>query len=157
MAKQVSRYQHLAAIAEKRDSRLQELEKEATEKDAYILKTECEHAEIYRECEAAEWSVTTLKQQVQDATTLFETTCEARRHDQEDFEERTVAFKKHIAKLNAKLNLLPAGEAELRSLVGDANERAGIAEEEYRKKSTELKLANKELVALKAKLARYGC
>ena len=98
-------------------------------------------------------SVTTLKQQLQDASCLFETTREARRHDQEDFDERTAAFKKHIAELNARLNLLPSGEMELRSLVTDANERAGIAEEEYRKKSAELKLANKELASLKAKLA----
>ncbi|KAF8660083.1 hypothetical protein AX14_007476 [Amanita brunnescens Koide BX004] len=65
-----------------------------------------------------------------------------------------MSFKKHIAELNAKLNLLPAGEAELRSLVADANERAGIAEEEYRKKSAELKLAHKEIAALKVKQAR---
>ena len=154
MAKQVSRYQHLASITEERNSRLQELEKEAGEKDAYILKTEGEHAEIYREREAAERLVTTLKQQLQDATSLFETTHEARQHDQEDFNECTSAFKKHIAELNARLNLLPAGEAELRSLVTDANERAGIAEEEYRKKSAELKLAHKELAALKTKLAK---
>ncbi|KAF8637495.1 hypothetical protein AX14_010301 [Amanita brunnescens Koide BX004] len=130
MAKQVSRYQHLASIAEECNSRLQELEKEAREKDAYILKTEGEHAEIYREREAAERLVTTLKQQLQDATSLFETMREARRHNQEDFNERTSAFKKHITELNARLNLLPAGEAELRSLVTDANERAGIAEED---------------------------
>ncbi|KAF8691042.1 hypothetical protein AX14_002829 [Amanita brunnescens Koide BX004] len=153
MAKQVSRYQHLASIADQRVSRIQELEKETTEKDAYILTTEREHAEAYREREAAERMVTTLKQQLQDATSLFETTREARRHDQEDFDERTVAFKKHIADLNARLNLLPSGEMELRSLVTDTNERAGIAEEEYRKKSAELKLANKELASLKAKLA----
>ena len=77
-----------------------------------------------------------------------------KKKDQEDFDERTASFKKHIAELNAKLNLLPAGEAELRSLVADANERAGIAEEEYRKKSAELKLANKEISALKAKQAK---
>ena len=153
MAKQVSRYQHLANIADQRDSRIQELEKETAEKDAYILNTEREHAEIYRERETAERSVTTLKQQLQDATSHFETTREARRHDREDFEERTTAFKKHIADLNARLNLLPSGEMELRSLVTDANERAGIAEEEYRKKSAELKLANKELASLKAKIA----
>ena len=153
MAKQVSRYQHLANIADERASRIQGLEKEMAEKDAYILNTECEHAEIYREREAAERLVTTLKQQLQDATSLFETTREARRHDQEDFDERTVTFKKHIADLNARLNLLPSSEMELRSLVTDANERAGIAEEEYRKKSAELKLANKELVSLKAKMA----
>ena len=153
MAKQVSRYQHLANIADQRVSRIQELEKETTEKDAYILTTEREHAEAYREREAAERVVTTLKQQLQDATSLFETTREARRHDQEDFDERTIAFKKHIADLNARLNLLPSGETELWSLVTDANERAGIAEEEYRKKSAELKLANKELASLKAKLA----
>ena len=151
MAKQVSRYQHLAGIADERISRIQELEKEASDKDAYILKTEREHAEIYREREAAERLVTSLKQQLQEATSLFETTREARRHDQEDFDERTASFKKHISELNAKLNLLPTGEAELRSLVTDANERAGIAEEEYRKKSAELKLANKEISALKAK------
>ena len=34
-----------------------------------------------------------------------------------------------------------------------ANERAGIAEEEYRKKSTEFKTAQKEITALKARLA----
>ena len=151
MAKQVSRYQHLAGIADERISRIQELEKESLDKDAYILKTEREHAEIYREREAAERLVTSLKQQLQDATSLFETTREARRHDQEDFDERTASFKKHISELNAKLNLLPAGEAELRSLVTNANERAGIVEEEYRKKSAELKSANKEISALKAK------
>ncbi|KAF8701568.1 hypothetical protein AX14_000388 [Amanita brunnescens Koide BX004] len=154
MAKQVSRYQHLANIADERNSRIQQLEKDATEKDAYILNTEREHAEIYREREAAEQLVTTLKEQLQDATNLFETSREARRHDQEDFDERTASFKKHIAELNAKLNLLPSGEAELRSLVADANERAGIAEEEYRKKSAELKLANKEISELKAKLSK---
>ncbi|KAF8661656.1 hypothetical protein AX14_007197, partial [Amanita brunnescens Koide BX004] len=46
--------------------------------------------------------------------------------------------------------MLPAGEAELRSVAALANERAGIAEEEYRKKSAELKLVQKELAALKA-------
>ena len=130
MAKQVSRYQHLVNIADARTSRIQELEKETAEKDAYILNTEREHAEIYREREATERLVTTLKQQLQDASNLFETTREARRHDQEDFDERTAAFKKHIADLNTRLNLLPSGEVELRSLVTDANERAGIAEEE---------------------------
>ncbi|KAF8663681.1 hypothetical protein AX14_006817 [Amanita brunnescens Koide BX004] len=154
MAKQVSRYQHIASIADERNSRIQQLEKETVEKDAYILNTEREHAEIYREREAAERLVTALKQQLRDATTLFETSREARRHDQEDFDERTSSFKKHIAELNAKLNLLPSGEAELRSLVADANERAGIAEEEYRKKSTELKLANKEISDLKAKMMK---
>ena len=154
MAKQVSRYQHLASIADERISRIQELEKEALEKDAYILKTEREHAEIYREREAAERLTASLKQQLQDATSLFEATREARQHDQEDFNERTTSFKKHISELNAKLNLLPAGEAELRSLVSDANERAGIAEEEYRKKSAELKSANREISALKAKQAK---
>ncbi|KAF8675173.1 hypothetical protein AX14_005179 [Amanita brunnescens Koide BX004] len=153
MAKQVSRYQQLASIAEERSSRLRAFEKEAEDKDAYILKTEREHAEVYREWEAAERMVTTLKQQLQDATSLFETTREARRHDQEDFDERTAAFKKHIGELNAKLNLLPSGESELQSLVALANERAGIAEEEYRKKSAELKLAHKELATLKAKQA----
>ena len=151
MAKQVSRYQHLASIAEERSSRLRELEKEAEDKDAYILKTEREHAEVYRERETAERMVTTLRQQLQDATLLFKTAREARRHDQEDFDEHTAAFKKHISELNAKLNLLPSGEAELRSLVALANERAGIAEEEYRKQSAELKLAHKELATLKAK------
>ncbi|KAF8698238.1 hypothetical protein AX14_001175 [Amanita brunnescens Koide BX004] len=151
MAKQVSRYQHLASIAEERNSRLQELEKEAVDKDTYILKTEREHAEVYREREAAERVVTTLKQQLQDATSLFETAREARRHDQEDFNERAAAFKQHISELNARLNLLPSGEAELRSLAALANECAGIAEEEYRKKSAELKLVHKELAALKAK------
>ncbi|KAF8723941.1 hypothetical protein AX14_008984 [Amanita brunnescens Koide BX004] len=149
MAKQVSRYQHLANIADECVLRIQGLEKESAEKDAYILNTEREHAEIYQEREAAERSVATLKQQLQDATSLFETTREARRHDQEDFDERTTALKKHIAELNTRLNLLPSGEMELRSLVTDANERAGIAEEEYRKKSAELKLANKELASLK--------
>ena len=153
MAKQVSRYQHLATIADERNSRIQNLEREAADKDAYILKTEREHAEIYREREAAERLVTSLKQELQNATSLFETTREARRHDQEDFDERTTSFKKHISELNAKLNLLPAGEAELRSLVADANERAGIAEEEYRKKSAELKIAHKEITALKTKQA----
>ncbi|KAF8705646.1 hypothetical protein AX14_013864 [Amanita brunnescens Koide BX004] len=153
MAKQVSCYQHLATIAKERNSRLQELEKDAGEKDTYILKTEREHAEIYRERETAERLVSTLRQQLQDATSLFETTREARRHDQEDFDEHTSTFKKHISELNAKLNLLPSDEIELRSLVGLANERAGIAEEEYRKKSAELKLAHKELAALKAKVA----
>ncbi|KAF8670646.1 hypothetical protein AX14_005829 [Amanita brunnescens Koide BX004] len=105
MAKQVSRYQHLASITEKREARLHELEKEATEKDSYILRTEREHAEIYREREAAERLVMSLKQQLQDATSLFETTREARRHDQEDFDERTTAFKKHVADLNSSLNL----------------------------------------------------
>ena len=153
MSKQVSRYQHLSGIADERNKRIQELELEAKEKDEYVVKTEQEHATIYREREAAERQVTSLKQQLQDATTLFETAREARRHDQEDFDERTAAFKNHIAGLNAKLNLLPAGEAELRSLVADANERAGIAEEEYRKKSAELKSAVKELDELKAKQA----
>ena len=153
MAKQVSRYQHLASIAEERGSRLRELEKEAGEKDAYILKTEQEHAEIYREREAAERLATTLKQQLQDATSLFESTREAQRHDQEDFDERTSAFKKHIADLNTRLNLLPSGKAELRALVTDANERVGIAEEEYRKKSAELKLAHKKIAALETKFA----
>ena len=151
MAKQVSRYQHLATIADERDARIQKLERETREKDTYILKTEREHAEIYRERESAERMVTSLKQELQNATSLFETMREARRHDQEDFDEKTASFKKHIAELNAKLNMLPAGEAELRSLVADANERAGIAEEEYRKKSAELKLANKEIATLKAK------
>ena len=151
MVKQVSRYQHLAGIADERISRIQELEREALDKDAYILKTEREHAEIYRERETAERLVTSLKQELQNATSLFETTHKARWHDQDDFDERTASFKKHIAELNAKLNLLQTGEAELRSLVADANEWAGIAEEEYRKKSAELKLANKEISALKAK------
>ena len=154
MAKQVSRYQHLSGIAEERLSRIQALEKEALDKDAYILKTEREHAEIYREREAAERRVTSLKQDLQNATSLFETAREERRHDQSDFHERTASFKKHIAELNAKLNLLPSGEAELRSLVADANERAGIAEEEYRKKSAELKLAYKEISALKSKQSK---
>ena len=154
MAKQVSRYQHLATIADERNTRIQELKREAADKDAYVLKTEREHTEIYCEREAAERLATSLKQELQNATSLFETTREARRHDQEDFDERTTSFKKHIAKLNAKLNLLPAGEAELRSLVADANERAGIAEEEYRKKSAELKLAHKEIASLKLKQAK---
>ena len=153
LAKQASRYQQLAALAEERESRARALEKESEEKDAYILKTEREHAEIYREREAAERTIASLKQQLQDATSLFETACAERRHDQQDFDERVVAFKAHISELNAKLNMLPAGEAELRSLTTLANERAGIAEEEYRKKSAQLKLAQKELVALKANLA----
>ncbi|KAF8675295.1 hypothetical protein AX14_005151 [Amanita brunnescens Koide BX004] len=152
MAKQVSRYQHLFIIAEEHQTRLQALEKEAEEKDAYILKTEAEHAEIYRERESAERLVNSLKQQLHDTTTLFETTREARRHDEEDFNKKTSAFKAHISELNSRLNLLPSGEAELRSLVGMANERAGIAEEEYRKKSADLKEAHKEISALKAKL-----
>ncbi|KAF8689425.1 hypothetical protein AX14_003342 [Amanita brunnescens Koide BX004] len=151
MAKQVARYQQLASIAEERNSRLHELEKDAADKDAYILKTEREHAEIYRERESAERLVTALKHQLQEATSLFETTREARRHDQEDFDSRVVAFQERIGELNTRLNLLPSGEAELRSMVTLANERAGIAEEEYRKKSTELKLVHKELTALKAK------
>ena len=150
LAKQVARYQQLASIAEDRSSRLRELEKDAEDKDAYILKTEREHAELYRKREAAERRVTALQQQLQDATTLFETAREERRHDQLDFEERVVAFKAHISDLNAKLNMLPAGEAELRSVAALANERARIAEEEYRKKSAELKLVQKELAVLKA-------
>ncbi|KAF8695034.1 hypothetical protein AX14_001894 [Amanita brunnescens Koide BX004] len=154
MAKQLSRYQHLSGIAEERLSRIQELEKEALDKDAYILNTEREHAEIYRKREAAERQITSLKHDLQNATSLFETAREERQHDQSDFDERTASFKKHIAELNAKLNLLPSGEAELRSLVADANERAGIAEEEYRKKSAELKLAHKEISALKTKQSK---
>ncbi|KAF8697727.1 hypothetical protein AX14_001267 [Amanita brunnescens Koide BX004] len=150
LAKQLARYQQLSGIAEDRNSQLRNLEKEAKDKDAYILKTEREHAEIYREREAAERQVKALQQQLQDATTLFETAREERRHDQLDFEDRTVAFKAHISDLNARLNMLPAGEAELRSVAALANERAGIAEEEYRKKSAELKLVQKELAALKA-------
>ncbi|KAF8673522.1 hypothetical protein AX14_005363 [Amanita brunnescens Koide BX004] len=152
MAKQVSRYQHLFSLAEERQARLQTLEKEAEDKDAYIIKTEAEHAELYRERESAERLVTSLRQQLHDASTLFETTREARRHDEEDFNEKISALKAHISELNSRLNLLPPGEAELRSLVGMANERAGIAEEEYRKKSAELKEAQKEISALKAKL-----
>ena len=152
MAKQVSHYQHLSAITEKRDVRLQELECESADKDEYILKTEREHASMYRDREAAERQVTSLKEQLHEATSLFETAREARRHDQTDHDERIAAFKKHIAELNAKLNLLPSGEFELRALVTDANERAGIAEEEYRKKSTELKAALKEVSTLKAKV-----
>ena len=153
MAKQLSRFQHLSAIAEGHSLRIRELEKEAEEKDTYILKTEAEHATVYRERESAERVVTELRQQLHDATSLSETLREAQRHDQEDFDERTSSFKTHISELNAKLNLLPAGEVELRSLVGMANERAGIAEEEYRKKSAELKAAQKELADLKAKQA----
>ena len=149
MSKQVSRYQHLAGILDDRSKRVQELESESKEKDEYIVKTEREHAALYREREAAERQVTSLKAQLQEATSLFETTREARRHDQEDFDERSTSFKNHIAELNAKLNLLPSDQIQLRSLVTDANERAGIAEEEYRKKSAELKLALKELKALK--------
>ncbi|KAF8703678.1 hypothetical protein AX14_014151 [Amanita brunnescens Koide BX004] len=151
MAKQVSRYQHLSKIADDRGIRIQELESEAKDKDAYILKTEREHAEIYREREAAERQVTTLKQQVHDVTLLFETAREARSNDQKDFDERAYSFKKHISELNSRLSLLPSGEAELRALVTDANERAGIAEEEYRKKSAEFKLVFKELESLKSK------
>ena len=151
MSKQTSRYQHLSAIADKRDACIHELEKEAKDKDEYIVKTECEHTEIYCEREAAERQVAALRVQLQEATSLFETTHEARAHDQEDFDERALAFKKHIAELNARLNLLPSGEAELRSLVTDTDKHAGIAEEEYRKKSTELKAAVKEIASLKAK------
>ncbi|KAF8703057.1 hypothetical protein AX14_014245 [Amanita brunnescens Koide BX004] len=153
MAKQVSRYQHLFSLAEERQTRLQSLEKEAEEKDAYILKTEAEHTEIYRECEGAERLVVSLRQQLHDASSLFETTREAWQHDQEDFDEKIAAFKARISELNSRLNLLPPGEAELRSMVGMANERAGVAEEEYRKKSADLKEAQKEISALKAKLA----
>ena len=149
MAKQVSRYQHLSDISDNRGKRIQELESESKEKDEYIIKTEREHAALYRDREAAERQVTSLKAQLQDATSLFESTREARRHDKEDFDERCTSFKNHIADLNAKLNLLPSDQVELRSLVTDANERAGIAEEEYRKKSAELKLALKELKTLK--------
>ncbi|KAF8700884.1 hypothetical protein AX14_000636 [Amanita brunnescens Koide BX004] len=152
MAKQVSRYQHLFSLAEERQSRLQTLEKEAEDKDAYILKTEAEHAELYRERENAERLAASLKQQLHDATNLFETTREARRHDQEDHDEKASALKARISELNSRLNLLPSGEAELRAMVGMANERAGIAEEEYRKKSTDLKEAQREILALKAKL-----
>ena len=152
MAKQVSRYQHLFSLAEERQSRLQTLEKEAEDKDAYILKTEAEHAELYRERESAERLAASLKQQLHDATNLFETTREARRHDQEDHDEKTSALKARISELNSRLNLLPSSEAELRAMVGMANERAGIAEEEYRKKSKDLKEAQKEISALKAKL-----
>ncbi|KAF8661217.1 hypothetical protein AX14_007269, partial [Amanita brunnescens Koide BX004] len=129
MSKQVSRYQHLSNIADERGKRIKELELESKEKDDYVIKTEQEHAAIYREHEAAERQVASLKQQLEDTTTLFETAREARRHDQEYFEERVRSFKTHIADLNTRLNLLPAGEAELRVLVTDANERAGIAEE----------------------------
>ena len=149
MAKQVSLYQHLSGISDSRGKRIQELESESKEKDEYVVKTEREHAALYREREAAERQVTSLKAQLQDATSLFESTREARRHDQEDFDERCTSFKSHITDLNAKLNLLPSDQVELRSLVTDANEWAGIAEEEYRKKSAELKLALKELKALK--------
>ena len=152
MAKQVSRYQHLSKIADDRDKRIQELESKAKDKDGYILKTEHEHAEIYREREDAERQVTALKQQLHDATLLFETAREARSNDQKDFDERASAFKKHISELNTRLSLLPSGEADLRALVTDANERAGIAEEEYRKKSAELKVALKELDSLKSKV-----
>ncbi|KAF8644983.1 hypothetical protein AX14_009318 [Amanita brunnescens Koide BX004] len=154
LAKQVSRYQHLFTLAEERQSRLIELEKEAGEKDAYILKTEAEHAEIYRERESAERRVTTLQQQLHDATLLFEETREARRNDQRDFEEQASSYKARISELNGRLSLLPSGEVELRSLVGMANEHAGIAEEEYRKKSAELKEAQKEIASLKAQLAK---
>ena len=153
LAKQTSRYQHLLSLADERHLRIQELEKEAQEKDTYILKTEAKHAELYRERESAERSVSTLREQLHDATLLFEETREARRHDQKDFEEQAVSYKARISELNARLNLLPPGEAELRSMVGMANERAGIAEEEYRKKSSELKEAQKELATLRAQLA----
>ncbi|KAF8697270.1 hypothetical protein AX14_001389 [Amanita brunnescens Koide BX004] len=154
MAKQLSRYQQLSTIVEQREARIKVLEQEATEKDDYVLKTEREHAELYREREAAERQVSSLKAQLQDATSLFESTHEARRHDQEDHEERSSAFKKHISELNTRLNLLPSRESELRALVTNANEQAGIAEEEYRKKSTELKAALKELNMLKSKATK---
>ncbi|KAF8673876.1 hypothetical protein AX14_005300, partial [Amanita brunnescens Koide BX004] len=73
MSKQVSRYQHLSGIADERNKRIQELELEAKEKDEYVVKTEREHASIYRERETAKRQVTSLKQQLQDATSLFET------------------------------------------------------------------------------------
>ncbi|KAF8633813.1 hypothetical protein AX14_010705, partial [Amanita brunnescens Koide BX004] len=123
-------------------------------KDAYILKTEAEHAEIYRERESAERLLSTLRQQLHDATLLFEETREAQQLDKKDFEEQALSYKARISELNARLSLLPSGEAELRSLAGMANERAGIAEEEYRKKSTELKEAQRELTTLRAQLAR---
>ena len=152
MAKQTSHYQHLHSIAEERGSRLLELEKETEEKDAYILKTEAKHAKIYRERETAEHLATTLRQQLQEATSLFDSVREARRHDKEDFDEKVSTLKSRISELNSRLNLLPPDEAELRSLVGMANERAGIAEEEYRKKSAEFKEAQKEVTILKAKI-----
>ena len=71
MAKQVARYQHLFSLAEERQSRLKELEREAEDKDAYILKTEAEHAEIYREREGAERMITTLRQQLHDAVEIM--------------------------------------------------------------------------------------
>ncbi|KAF8643274.1 hypothetical protein AX14_009582 [Amanita brunnescens Koide BX004] len=154
LAKQASRYQHLLSLADERHLRVQELEKETQEKDTYILKTEAEHAELYRERESAERLVSTLRQQLHDATLLFEETREARRHDQKDFEEQALSYKTRISELNARLSLLPSGEAELRSLVGMANERAGIAEEEYRKKSSELKEVQKELATLRAQSAK---
>ncbi|KAF8708885.1 hypothetical protein AX14_013545 [Amanita brunnescens Koide BX004] len=152
LAKQFTRYEHLLSIANDRKSRIDTLEKEAEEKDSYVLKTEAEHAAIYREREGAERLVTSLRQQLHDATALFEAVREERRHDQEDFDERVASFKAHISDLNSRLNMLPAGEAELRAMVGMANERAGIAEEEYRKKSADLKTAHKEISTLQAKL-----
>ena len=154
LTKQLARYQHLLSLADERHSRIQELEKDAWEKDAYILTTEAEHAEIYRERESAERLITTLRQQLHDTTQLFEETREARRINQKDFEEQASSYKSHISELNTRLNLLPPDEAELRSLVGMANERAGIAEEEYRKKSAALKKAQTEIAALKAQLAK---
>ena len=153
LAKQLARYEHILSLANDRQSRIQTLEKEADEKDVYVLKTEAEHAALYRERESAERLVTALRQQLHDATALFEATREERRHDQADFDEKVVSFKAHISDLNSRLNMLPAGESELRSMVAMANERAGIAEEEYRKKSTEFKSAQKEVTALKARLA----
>ncbi|KAF8694407.1 hypothetical protein AX14_002052 [Amanita brunnescens Koide BX004] len=152
-SKQVSRYQHLSDIADSRNKRIEELEREAKDKDAYVVKTEQEHAAIYREREAAERQVTSLKQQLHDTTILFETAREARANDHKDFDERVVAFKARISELTAQLDLLPPGEADLRAAVTNANERAGIAEEEYRKKSAEFKAAIKEVSAMKKELA----
>ncbi|KAF8669592.1 hypothetical protein AX14_006004 [Amanita brunnescens Koide BX004] len=156
LAKQLARYEHILSLANDRQSRIHALEKEAEEKDTYILKTEAEHAALYRERETAERMVTTLRQQLHDATALFEAVREERRLEQIEFDEKAVSFKAHISDLNSRLNLLPAGESELRSMVAMANERAGIAEEEYRKKSAELKSAQKELAALKATPAKLA-
>ncbi|KAF8695040.1 hypothetical protein AX14_001892 [Amanita brunnescens Koide BX004] len=141
------------AIAQERDeAQLALKDAIAHSKAAMAKQTEAEHAELYRERESAERLAASLKQQLHDATNLFETTREARRHDQEDHDEKTSALKARISELNSRLNLLPSSEAELRAMVGMANERAGIAEEEYRKKSKGLKEAQREISALKTKL-----
>lgn len=153
MSKQVSRYQQLSSIADKRNARIRELEAEAVEKDKYVLETEREHADVYREREAAERETHSLQKKLEEATALFEAAREARVNDHKDFDERALAYKKRIAELDSRLSALPAGEADLRALVVDANERAGIAEEEYRLKSAEFKAALKEIATLKVKIA----